>query len=600
MSCDQHSNYAKWLSDFRERNRRNLRVLHIGNIANNAYNNAKIQRKAGIEADVICYDYYHIMGCPEWEDHEFSGAIDAFYPDWWATDLKGPRRPFWFAQGPLLKCIAYLNALRGNGRFRSWYWWQSLELSYWRLLDQRAKSERKRRSANVSMPGRYYVPVLLLIAFYLSGMWVPNALKLAAYRIVLWRDWYVGYRSRAVAESEQRLRRSNLDWRAKVSWRLKFWRSRLHFLLYLVKTLLRAGKALPGQAIRMKGVGVGDAIRTAKQMAELYDSYHPNALSHSRAADLEYLCDLSLPWLQLLKHYDVIQGYSTDGLIPMRWGRQYCAYEHGTLREIPFEDSIQGRVCNLTYRKADVVFITNSDVLPMADALGIRADQRVYLPHAVDDRKIATFAANHGDLQPPKDGRVHFFCPARQHWKVGGAAWCKGNDRYIRAAAILAARGVPIQLTMVAWGAELDLSRQLIDELGCADIITWVDPMRKRELLQSYLRAHAVIDQFVIPALGGVAFEAMGVGRRLITYIDADCLEKFFGKAPPLMAAETVEQIIARMQQVADDLEDSAGLGAAALNWIRDYHSSERILSLQVGAYSRMLSSGGAVRDAAE
>ena len=51
---------------------RKLRVLHIGNIANNAYNNARIQRQYGIDADVLCHDYYHVMATPEWED----GASD--------------------------------------------------------------------------------------------------------------------------------------------------------------------------------------------------------------------------------------------------------------------------------------------------------------------------------------------------------------------------------------------------------------------------------------------------------------------------------------------------------------------------------------------
>ena len=56
----------QWLSDFREAEGRAPRVLHIGNIANNAYLNAKILNRRGFECDVICYDYYHIMGCPEW------------------------------------------------------------------------------------------------------------------------------------------------------------------------------------------------------------------------------------------------------------------------------------------------------------------------------------------------------------------------------------------------------------------------------------------------------------------------------------------------------------------------------------------------------
>ena len=46
------------------------RVLHIGNIANNAYLNARILNEAGIPSDVLVYDYYHVMACPEWEEYD--------------------------------------------------------------------------------------------------------------------------------------------------------------------------------------------------------------------------------------------------------------------------------------------------------------------------------------------------------------------------------------------------------------------------------------------------------------------------------------------------------------------------------------------------
>src|SRR5688500_18130008 len=105
------SSAAEWLLRFERDHGRPLRVLHIGNIANNAYNNAKIQRQQGIDADVICHDYYHVMGSPEWEDADFRGEIaDPFYPDWWRVDLNGFSRPTWFAQGNLRTCLHYLLA----------------------------------------------------------------------------------------------------------------------------------------------------------------------------------------------------------------------------------------------------------------------------------------------------------------------------------------------------------------------------------------------------------------------------------------------------------------------------------------------------------
>lgn len=109
---------------------RPLRALHIGNVANNAYKNAKLLNEAGLECDVICHDYYHIMATPEWEDAEIQGPIpDQLRPDWSAVNLNRFTRPRWFAQGPALFCIYYLLAKRRNQRIRASYWWRVLGLS---------------------------------------------------------------------------------------------------------------------------------------------------------------------------------------------------------------------------------------------------------------------------------------------------------------------------------------------------------------------------------------------------------------------------------------------------------------------------------------
>ncbi|MBM2821216.1 MAG: hypothetical protein HW405_976, partial [Candidatus Berkelbacteria bacterium] len=82
--------------------KKNIRVLHVGNIANNAYLNSKFLREKGIKSDVICYDYYHIMGCPEWEDCEIKGKYgNDFNPDWSKENLKNYHRPNWFYQESL-------------------------------------------------------------------------------------------------------------------------------------------------------------------------------------------------------------------------------------------------------------------------------------------------------------------------------------------------------------------------------------------------------------------------------------------------------------------------------------------------------------------
>ena len=70
-----------------------LKILHIGNIANNAYHLAKILNEAGLACDVLCYNYYHVMGSPEWEDADFIGSVDEWTPEWDSVNLQGFQRP---------------------------------------------------------------------------------------------------------------------------------------------------------------------------------------------------------------------------------------------------------------------------------------------------------------------------------------------------------------------------------------------------------------------------------------------------------------------------------------------------------------------------
>ena len=94
-----------WLADFARRHGRRLRVLHVGNIANNAFLNAKFLRRAGVDAEVLCYDYYHVMGTPEWEEVDLRHPYgDDYNPSFAPEDLAGYDRPAWFIQGPLSEC----------------------------------------------------------------------------------------------------------------------------------------------------------------------------------------------------------------------------------------------------------------------------------------------------------------------------------------------------------------------------------------------------------------------------------------------------------------------------------------------------------------
>jgi hypothetical protein len=105
------------------------------------------------------------------------------------------------------------------------------------------------------------------------------------------------------------------------------------------------------------------------------------------------------------------------------------------------------------------------------------------------------------------------------------------------------------------------------------------------------LRSHAIVDQFVMKGIGGVTFEAMTLGRRVISAIEEPLAAEFFGVTPPVYNCETSEEIAAAMLRVIEDPDDVARDGARCATWIARYHSARRIVDLQVELYRRVLAS---------
>jgi len=150
--------------------------------------------------------------------------------------------------------------------------------------------------------------------------------------------------------------------------------------------------------------------------------------------------------------------------------------------------------------------------------------------------------------------------------------------------------GLGFTVVFVEWGKEVHLSKQLIRDLGVERVVEWVPPMGKRELWERYCSSHAVLDQFVMPALGGVGFEAMALGRVLITRFDTHQLGVFFGAPPPALEASTVADLTAAMKSVTEDPFDQRGIGLRCRQWIENYHSASVIVSKQGEVYRDLLS----------
>ena len=282
-----------------------------------------------------------------------------------------------------------------------------------------------------------------------------------------------------------------------------------------------------------------------RRVAELVDIFRrrfPDRPDKLTPEDCEVFRSDMPRWRALFRHYDCVIGYAADSIYALLSGKScYVAFEHGTIRDIPFRPDPLGRYVALTYAMAGAIYMTNADSMQQADRLQPSRERVVYGLHGFDERRIDQWLRTNPvrfslrrQLEIPAERKI-FFSPARHHWREGILE--KGNDRLIWAAREVAdAHPDSFSLVFVEWGMELDLSKELIRQLHLEDYVRWMPTVPKRTLWDAYRTADCVIDQFAVPCFGDCTIEALTVAHcPVITRLDdGDDRAVFRGHHPAL------------------------------------------------------------------
>jgi glycosyltransferase involved in cell wall biosynthesis len=432
-----------------------VRVLQFGNVAQNGYNNAKLLRRIGIEADAVC-DESQALAQPEWEDAKLPADVDAMAP-WTGVSVEGWRRPDW-------------------------------------VIAPRVPPRRP--------PGYYR----------------------AAY-------------GAALAANAPRLRRLYADLRREFA-----------PIRGELGTDLTFGDVLAGyRSTWMHSIVLGDVA-------------------------------------SLFRRYDLVQAYATHPILTLvaTPDRPFVAYEHGTLRELPFEPSWRGRLLSLSYRRAAKVIITNADVVSSARRLGL--ENTTFIPHPVDETKYTPGHSAVGEeLRAAGAGPV-FFAPARQDWRE------KRSDVMVRALGRLVQAGHPDAVLLLGdWGADVSRTRALVDELGLARNVHWTKPVPKLRLIELYRAADVVLDQFTFGTFGGIAPEAMACERPVVMAFDRALHDWCFPEPPPIVDARDERSVAEALRRLADDPAERQRLGREGRAWVERHHGWRLVAERQRAVYEEVL-----------
>lgn len=289
------------------------------------------------------------------------------------------------------------------------------------------------------------------------------------------------------------------------------------------------------------------------------------------------------PLEELLPRYDVVQAYATHPTLALLAApqRPLVAYEHGTMREFPFEDSWRGRLLSLAYRRAARVIITNADVNRAAARLGL--DNTTFVPHPVDETKYTPGSSAFRAEVGAADDDFLILAPARHDWRE------KGNDRLLRAVVAVIESGVNVVLVLADWGRDTAKTKDLVTALRLDGHVRWYPPLPKSRLIDAYRVSDVVVDQFVFGTFGGIAPEGMACGRPVVMAFDPAIHEWCFEEAPPIAGAQEEREIAEVLRRLAGDRGERERLGRSGRRWMEDHHGWRLVAERQRAVYDEVL-----------
>jgi glycosyltransferase involved in cell wall biosynthesis len=153
----------------------------------------------------------------------------------------------------------------------------------------------------------------------------------------------------------------------------------------------------------------------------------------------------------------------------------------------------------------------------------------------------------------------------------------KGNDRFLRALLRAIDQGVDAECVILDRGPDRKQARDIVEASPHASRFTWKPALSRDELFREMMLADIVVDQFDVGGLGGIAIEAMALGKPVMTYVSDRCLHVTYGPAPPVISARSEDEIFDAIVSHTDRAM-LASIGRGSRQWAQQNHGWENCL----------------------
>jgi glycosyltransferase involved in cell wall biosynthesis len=345
---------------------------------------------------------------------------------------------------------------------------------------------------------------------------------------------------------------------------------------------LRRARAIPPD-IRFRVRRAKIRAAAAKERVFNRSTADPGAEASDESDDAAAYRETLPVWNELFDRYDLVQAYATDPIWPFLTRKHpYVGYEHGTLRVIADGSDAVARVAVDAYRESDHTFITNGDCLDHAKAIGIASFSAMIHPLDVELHGRVDHDHN-AAIRRRLEGKVVLFCPMRHDWEV------KGTDVHIRALPRIVADVEPdTVLVLCEWGRDVSRSRALAADLGVAERIVWLKPLRRRELIAHLQAADVVLDQMTLPHFDATVPQALAAGTPVVMSYEPESTAWIVGEPAPIVSAFDAAGVVDAVRTTIDE-GWRREFAERARAWVDREHHPRRLVAEHLRVYHRLL-----------
>lgn len=136
---------------------------------------------------------------------------------------------------------------------------------------------------------------------------------------------------------------------------------------------------------------------------------------------------------------------------------------------------------------------------------------------------------------------------------------------------------------------ETEKSKNLIKKLKLEDSVQWLQPLPRSEFAYWLAKADIVLDQLILPSMGGITAEALQAGKPVIVSYKHKVNKWMFPTKPPIVETHSDRDIVKNIMKLIDNPKLAQKISEEGQEWFKKYHSKEIVTDKLIASYEKLL-----------